>query len=139
MKEFFSNKRNIIVCLSVLIVLIVGIVLIVLFAVPKTGKSKLEAELKEMGKGFYENFYYDLVVGSNGIDNISKFESIGIKVDLDNLSRQNQENKKKIEEDFKNNDKECNKENTKVTIYPKNPYGKTDYTMEVQLDCGFEK
>ena len=29
-------------------------------------------------------------------------------------------------------------ENTKVIIYPKSPYGKKDYTIEVDLVCGLE-
>ena len=28
---------------------------------------------------------------------------------------------------------------TKVTFYPKAPYGKTDYKIEVTLDCGFDE
>ena len=141
MKEFFSNKKNItigvVVLVSVLVVVAAGIGLSYAFSPSK--KAKLETELKEMGKDFYENFYYDLVVNSNGVDSIKKFENTGIKVDLDNLSRQNNENKEKVN-DFKNDKNEdCNKTNTKVTIYPKDPYGKTNYEIQVQLDCGFEK
>lgn len=138
MKEFFANKRNVIICICALVVIVAGVVCAILF-IPKSNKAKLEAELKEMGKGFYEDFYYDLVVNSNGVDSIKKFENTGIKVDLDNLSRQNDANKEKVKDFVNDKNEECNKANTKVIIYPKDPYGKTNYQLEVQLDCGFEK
>ena len=141
MKEFFSNKKNVtigvVVLVAVLVVVAAGFGLSYAFSPSK--KAKLETELKEMGKGFYEDFYYDLVVNSNGVENIKKFESTGIKVDLDNLSRQNDANKEKVKDFVNDKNEECNKANTKVIIYPKDPYGKTDYKLEVQLDCGFDK
>ena len=138
MKDFFANKRNVIICICALVVVVAGVVCAVLFW-PKSNKAKLETELKEMGKSFYEDFYYDLVVKSNGVESISKFQSTGIKVDLDNLSRQKSENEEKIKDFVNDKGEACNKENTKVVIYPKDPFGKTDYQLEVQLDCGFEK
>ena len=134
-KEFFQNKRNVIICAAALLVVILAIVLVVVFAGGKENKEqKFTAELKEMGKDFYENFYYDLVVNDHGVDAISKFENTGIKVDLDNLGRRAESNKEKDVY------KECNKENTKVIIKPKSPYGKADYEMEVELkDCGIDE
>ena len=29
--------------------------------------------------------------------------------------------------------------NTRAIIYPTSPYGKNDYTIKVELDCGFEQ
>lgn len=72
---------------------------------------------------------------------LSKFSTIGIKVDLENLGRYNNgEFKDKISK-FKNSDtdEKCNSTNTMVYIYPKSPYGKTDYTVKAELDCGFEE
>ena len=40
---------------------------------------------------------------------------------------------------FKNNGKACNNKTTRAIIYPKSPYGKKDYKVEVELDCGFDK
>ena len=141
MKEFFTNKKNIkigvIVLVALLVVVAAGFGLSYAFNPSK--KSKLETELKEMGKSFYEDFYYDLVVNSNGVENIKKFETTGIKVDLDNLSRQSNESKEKVKDFVNDKNEECNKNNTKVIIYPKDPYGKTNYELEIQVDCGFDK
>ena len=95
----------------------------------------------EMGRSFYENFYYEQV-GSSADERstlLSKFTDIGIKVDLDNLSRYNNGEFKDEISKFKNKNEDCNKTNTKVVIYPKSPYGKTDYTVSTELDCGFEE
>ena len=32
----------------------------------------------------------------------------------------------------------CNTTSTRAIIYPKSPYGRKDYTIKVELDCGFE-
>ena len=31
--------------------------------------------------------------------------------------------------------KNCDKEKTSVIIYPKSPYGKTDFTVKVNMNC----
>ena len=107
----------------------------------QSNEKKLDTSLVEMGREFYEDFYYEQVGTSSDerTNLLSKFTDIGIKVDLDNLGRyKNGEFKEKISE-FKNTktDEKCNKTNTKVIIYPKSPYGKTDYTIKAELDCGF--
>ena len=79
------------------------------------------------------------VVEQQIVENIKKFETTGIKVDLDNLSRQSNESKEKVKDFVNDKNEECNKNNTKVIIYPKDPYGKTNYELEIQLDCGFDK
>ena len=38
---------------------------------------------------------------------------------------------------FKSKKKKCDKKNTRVIIYPQKPYGKTDYKVKIELDCGF--
>ena len=63
-----------------------------------------------------------------------------IKIDLENLARTS-ENKDELLNKFvnkKTGDK-CNVTNTKITIYPKDPFGQKDYNVETNIDCGFEK
>ncbi len=99
--------------------------------------------VESMGKDFYENFYYEQVGSTDEerADFLSKYESIGIKINLDNLSRYG-ENKNADEiSKFVNQKtkKACDKTNTKVVIYPQKPYNKTSYKIETQLDCGFDE
>ena len=72
---------------------------------------------------------------------LKKYEELGIKVNLDNLSRYNNKENEELVKTFVNNknNEACNLQDTKVIIYPKSPYNKTDYTIEVQLVCGFEQ
>lgn len=136
------NKKAIIALCACVVAVVLIIVLV--FALNKpSNKKKLENSLTEMGRSFYENFYYEQV-GTSADERstlLSKFTDIGIKVDLDNLNRYNDGEFKEEIKKFKNNKKneDCNKTNTKVIIYPKSPYGKTDYTVKAELDCGFEE
>lgn len=139
-KEKKLNKKVLIIIAVLLVV--VAVVLLAVFNKPSNEKE-LETNLTEMGKSFYENFYYEQV-GSSADERstlLSKFTTIGIKVDLDNLGRYNNGEFSDEIKEFKNSktDEKCNQTNTKVIIYPKSPYGKTDYKVEVKLDCGFEE
>lgn len=140
-KNMFKNKKNL-VLLGIVVVLIIAIVLIVVFF-KGDNKVKLEDRLKEIGTDFYENYYYDQT-GSTIEEKeefLSRFSEIGIKINLDNLSRYKSETNKDKIESFKNSKtgEACNRDNTRVIIYPKAGYGKTDYEVKTELDCGFEK
>ena len=107
-----------------------------------SNSEQLTKSLKEMGVQFYEDFYYNQI-GKNETERkvfLEKYKDIGIKVSLDNMLRS-----KKTETTDENNpfinketNEECNKNTSMVVIYPKEPYGKTDYSIDVILDCGFE-
>ena len=137
------KKKNIGIIAGAIVV--VALLAVVIFLVIKGGsnESKLKDSLSDMGRDFYENFYYEQVGKSaeERTNLLSKFTTVGIKIDLENLSRyDNSKFAKDIKENFVNSKskEKCNRTNTKVVIYPKSPYGKTDYTVEAILDCGFE-
>lgn len=122
---------------------VVGVVIIVVVALLAFGKNndeKLSATLEEMGRDWYENFYYDGFEEKKRADILSRFKDIGIKVDIDNLSRYNTEVNAEKLKDFKMDEEDgCDKTETKVIIKPQDPYGKTDYTIETKLVCGDKK
>lgn len=136
-----DNNGKIKFVIIAIVVILAAVVIGILVSRGGSNEKSLESSLKEMGKNFYENFYYEQV-GSSADERtslLSKFTTVGIKVDLDNLGRYNDGEFKEEISKFKNsktNDK-CNKTNTRVVIYPKSPYGKTDYTIKTELDCGF--
>lgn len=143
-KKFLKdNKKTFIVAgiiLLVVVILIAGAVS--LFGNKESNiKSEYEKSLREMGKDFYENYYYDRT-GKTDEERgtfLKKYSSTGIKVDLENLARYNaQVNKAKIDElTNKDNKYVCNTKNTRVIIIPKDGYKKTDYEIKIELDCGF--
>ena len=139
------NKNNGIICIVIGAVLVVALIVAACFMFIKKGgqEASLSRSLESMGKDFYENFYYEQVGSTDEerADFLSKYESIGIKINLDNLSRYG-ENKNADEiSKFVNQKtkKACDKTNTKVVIYPQKPYNKTSYKIETQLDCGFDE
>jgi len=137
------NKNIILAALGIIVVVALVAVVSVFLMKKGDNKKELEKSLEEMGRDFYENFYYDQIGGSadERTSLLSKFTTVGIKIDLDNLGRYNNgEYKEKISEFTNKKTKEkCSRTDTKVIVYPKSPYGKTDYTVETELDCGFEK
>ena len=135
--------KNCIISGVIIIVVVLSIFLI--FTLKKktiSNSEQLTKSLKEMGVQFYEDFYYNQI-GKNETEKkvfLEKYKDIGIKVSLDNMLRS-----KKTETTDENNpfinketNEECNKNTSMVVIYPKEPYGKTDYSIDVILDCGFE-
>lgn len=136
-----DNNGKIKFIIIAVVVVLAAVIVGILVSRGGSNEKTLDASLKEMGKNFYENFYYEQV-GSSADERtslLSKFTTVGIKVDLDNLGRYNDGEFKEEISKFKNNktNDKCNKTNTRVVIYPKSPYGKTDYTIKTELDCGF--
>ena len=145
MKVKINSKliKNCIISGVIIIAVVLSIFLI--FTLKKktiSNSEQLTQSLKEMGVQFYEDFYYNQI-GKNETERkvfLEKYKDIGIKVSLDNMLRS-----KKTETTDENNpfinketNEECNKNTSMVVIYPKEPYGKTDYSIDVILDCGFE-
>lgn len=131
--------------IAIIVAAVVIVVAVVVFVLVKGGSNedKLKSSLTDMGRDFYENFYYEQVGKSSEerTNLLSKFTTVGIKIDLENLERYDSGKFATDIKAFVNNKtkEKCNKTNTKVVIYPKSPYGKTDYTVEAQLDCGFKE
>ena len=140
-----TNKNNSVICIVIGAVLVVALIVAACFMFIKKGgqEASLSKSLESMGKDFYENFYYTQV-GSTDEERanfLSKYETIGIKINLDNLSRyDNNKNSDKINK-FVNNktNKACDRTNTRVIVYPQKPYNQTSYKIETQLDCGFDE
>lgn len=121
------------------IVLCVTVVPIVFRSQERT----LTKRLKELGKDFYENYYFDqLGKDKEQRDELLKrYTDNGLQVSLNNIARLKVKDKDKILSEFvnKRTKKSCNGSETIVKIIPKEPFGKEDYTIEVDLICGFRK
>ena len=138
------NKKTITIFGVILVIIVVLILL--LFVKPFKGESqeqKLTNKLEELGVDFYENFYYNQISKDDKErkEFLEKYKDIGIKINLDNLSRFKVEETEKIIKDFVNDKtkEKCDKVNSVVVIYPKEPYKKKSYTIDVVLDCGYKK
>ena len=127
---------------------LVCIIIILLIFIPFTNSQKKEQkeltkELEKLGKDFYENFYYNQIGGDN-IETKKALLSIngsyGLKITLENIAS-SLGKEQEIYSKFKNSkeNKECDKQQTTVTIFPKEPYGQQDYTIETNLECEYKK
>ena len=142
MKRLKLNKKAVIIAVSCLVVLVVIILAVVLLR-KDSQESELTNKLKDMGSDFYEEFYYKQV-GSNDEERanfLKKYTDLGIKVNLDNLSRYNGQDSEKILKEFVNKKTKdsCDKYTTQVIIYPQDPYKQDSYKIDVELECGFNE
>ncbi|NLJ17503.1 hypothetical protein [Globicatella sulfidifaciens] len=128
---------------AIFCIILAGIILAFSLNLFSDNQAKLGKKLEEVGQDFYENFYYDQISSSKTEEEttefLERFEEVGIKVNLDNLSRFDEEKYPNLIDTFKNkkDNIECDIRNTRVIIYPKEPYTKTDYEINHELDCGF--
>jgi len=105
-------------------------------------KEDYVATFTEMGEEVYTNLYYESIskdYNKEELQNfLSKFKDIGLQFNLVELSKYSEKNKEVIEKFIRNN-KNCKKEETMLIIYPKDPYGKTDFESALRMDCYKEK
>ncbi len=144
---------------AVLVVAIVALVLVPTFSLNKAEKT-MKNRLNDIGVTFYEDFYFKSA--GNGDEGkrkefLGRFSDIGIKVSLENLLRYYVTTDKYKELDIANADANvtervealkkawfedknynCDVDNTKVIIYPKDPFGEKDYKIELVNVCGFK-
>lgn len=145
MKEKNSNKIKIIGGVVAGLVVIALIVLLVIKL--SNPQRKLEKYLKQLSKVYYEEVYYGAFNNDESRKEfLAKYTTLGIKTDLDNLvravsGRDDLPTSEEILSKFvnKKTGKECNRTTTKSYFYPVEPYGKTDYKLEVKVECGYDK
>ena len=139
------NKKTIIICCIIFVVIVaVALILIIKpFGKSVTHEGKLTTSLEELGRDFYENFYYNQISKDDEERSqfLEKYTDIGIKINLDNLSRFKSDETEEIKKEFVNDEskEECNLINSMVVIYPKKPYEKTSYSIDVVLECGYKE
>lgn len=124
----------------VVIALIVGGIFLIKKYLPN--EKQLTANLGTLGKQFYEEFYYPSQEKSQDDvkEFVKKFEKTGIKINLENIAKISKVDKNLVDSMVNNRTKaKCDGKESTVTIYPVKPYGKSNYKIEVNLECGFKK
>ena len=135
------DKKKIGIIAGACVVVIAIVVGLILF-LGGSNEKKLNANLTKLGKQFYEEFYYPSQEKSQSDvkEFVKKFEKTGIKINLENIAKISKVDKALVDSMVNKKTKEkCDAKNTTVTIYPEKPYGKSNYKMEVNLECGFKK
>ena len=105
-------------------------------------KTDFKTELTKMGETIYKDYYYEITKIDKTDEQLKeflgKFKDIGLQFNLVELSKYSDENNEKIT-NFINSNKSCSREDTMVLIYPKDPYSKNDFNLEVKIDCKDKK
>lgn len=98
-------------------------------------------KVKKMAYEYYSEYYYDSLKEGRKKEDfekiMDKYSGIGFKISLENISSIDNGKYKEEVESFGSKNKKCDELNTRAIIYPEKPYGKKDYRIEVELDCGF--
>ena len=105
-----------------------------------TEEEKIERKLKKMTKSFYEDYYYDLLVESKGskedaITYLKAYKDNGLKISYDSLKTYYDQKAGMNYTELAS----CDENETKVVVYPKEPYGNKDYTLDYILSCDILK
>lgn len=130
----WKNKNNLLIIAGIVIIAIILIILFLCFSSKKTNKvnpETLEKELTDIGSEFYENQYY-ANLSEEDKKKLELYNEDGININISNLEvviSLPEKVAKALES------KECNKEKTKMIIYPKSPYGVKDYEIKIELSC----
>lgn len=137
-----KKKTKIAIIILIIVFIILGLLIFVTFKGSSISEKEIVSKLTDMGEKIYTEYYYpELSKGKSEeefAEFLKQFEKIGLKFNLTELEKYNEDFKKDISK-FKSKEKTCNKENTMVIIYPESPYTSTSYSSEVKLDCGFKK
>ncbi|MBQ3318691.1 hypothetical protein IJG76_01605 [Candidatus Saccharibacteria bacterium] len=99
-----------------------------------------ERALASLAKDYYENYYFDHFkeTTSDPTDTLKKYSEIGFpSVSLRQLLLVDNRRFAPYASSFKNSRYACNQELTTIKIYPKEPYGKTDYDVKLNLSCSW--
>lgn len=143
MNKIMKNKLFLMIAGAVALIVVLVVALVLIFSNNKNESLKLSESLKELGVDFYENFYYNQISKNDKErkEFLEKYKDLGIKVSLDSIARHKIDAKEEILAEFVNSKtkEECDRTNTMVVIYPKEPYGKSDHVVDAILVCGFEE
>lgn len=142
-----NNKQKKLAVVLGLVLILVIVLLIVFLGGNKNKKLTQEEEMKEYletkVKNFYENNYYDQMSQLSGDIKsfLVNFENDGIPMSVNVLLEQRALKQSEVDEKLVNKEtkEKCNLDETKVILYPQEPFSKTSYKLETIVSCGFEK
>ena len=135
MKINEKNKR-VIVCIGFIsLIIIVALFITIWNSGSKkdnnvNSKDDIKSELIKVGKKYYDETLYPIAKDSE--DYLPTYTEKGIKNTLTSISTVVTFSDE-LTKALKSN--ECNYDNTKIIIYPSEPFGTNDYRVEVELDC----
>ena len=140
-KSFLYGRRAI---MSVIVLVCLAVILMVLFGKFATPENIVTNKITSITKDYYENYFYDTIIGTNSIGDDSEksleqimsryiepgFASISLR-QLLLFGGQRHADAAPILQNY------CDENRTNVKIYPEPPFGRTDYHVEYNYSCEY--
>ena len=125
------KNKKIMFLIAIILFIIAGILILVN---SKIGRESLSRrDIRKITKEFY-SFYYDENNSDNNVKNyLRKYINTGLTISLGDMEIYI-ENKSNGGTTYSSLEK-CDRANSKITIYPKSPFGKDDYELKFDLVC----
>lgn len=137
-----SRKKTKVIVISIILGVLALFLVFLLYTKlvvnsPEARSEKANNKLNDLGGVFYSHYYDSVEETSkeNTKNVISNYKDVGFTITLKDLKLYLDTYKI---EDYSALD-DCNEEQTKVTVYPVEPFGKEDYNVRVILECPFSK
>ena len=135
-------KRLLTIIGAILIIIFIAIVITSVVSKKSREEKKLYDKLDTIVKEYYKDYYYPVVMGSSEslrLYNAKNLSETGIKVTLRQIVNSKGNDADSVLSQFKNykTKNDCDYDNTKITIYPQDPFGNEDMKYESTIVCGF--
>lgn len=132
-------KRTIAIILLIILIIIFGFLSVIFLKnLNLKNEEQLSENIKNIGETVYSDYYYKIVSVDKTKEQLDtfleKFSEMGLSFSLEELEKYSDDYKTTFDEYIKIN-KNCNKSQIMVAIYPKNPYSKSDFTSEIRKEC----
>ena len=136
-------RKKLAIIFLIIFILILGFLSIVFINNLNKNEKDYVSELTNIGNEAYSEYYYKIMaIDKNETDlkaYLKKYETTGLKFDLEALKgyaiNQEKADYYNLINEFLSKNKKCNENGTKVIVYPKEPYGATDFTSEIKFNC----
>lgn len=100
--------------------------------------SSFENDLEEVGKKYYEEFYYDLITFGTSDDDLKGVFEEGntkeIKISAESILNVSEIEFGDLKDDLENNSS-CDLTKSTIELTAEEPYAKTDYSIKVNAKC----
>lgn len=144
-KKELTDKQKKIIVYAIIVLLILSVIGLYFLSdyyneIRKTDSERMIEYMENLGKDFYEDYYFDQLgelKKQNMIQDVTSFlanlEKDGISVSLDLVIDQQFRNREEIKKEIGKYD--CDYSATKVVIYPQEPYNKKAYEVKAHVTC----
>ena len=137
------GKKVAIIFLIIFVIILGFLSFVFIKNLNKSNEKSYVSELTNIGSEAYSEYYYKIISIDKKDEEIKaylkKYEKIGLSFDLAALKgfAINQDKNEYLDliNEFLKSNKKCDENRSMVIVYPKDPFGSTDFEIEIKLNC----